>query len=77
MTQNQYSSQSAIFEAILMCILIGLTVVIHYLPVDATEFKHVNNSNDQQITSTNQTVNDHQSKEIIISRWKFLNKISK
>jgi hypothetical protein len=63
LAQNQFGSQSAIPEGILMCVLIALTIAVqflisssfdsltYYLPVDAEEFPHIPG----QITSTDIT----------------------
>jgi hypothetical protein len=65
LAQNQLGSQSSIPQAIFMCIGIVFTIAIqflisssfdpltHYLPVDVTEFQHMNNSIDEQINVTN------------------------
>jgi hypothetical protein len=72
LAQNQFGSQSAIPEGIFMCIAIACTIAIqfliissfdpltYYLPVDVTEFQHLNNSIDEEIISTNPTINDVQ-----------------
>jgi hypothetical protein len=71
-------SQSSIPEAILMCILIGFTVVIqylitssfdpltNYLPVDAAEVQHLNESDDQQIYVNTTTIDNLQPNETTI-----------